>query len=104
MKRQLDLLFDYDRIIVLDACRYDALAQLIPGTKKVLSAGSCTPEWFKNTFTEHYDYVYITANPHIADHPILERQYGYRASDHFDRIVPVWDFGWSDALKTVPPN
>ena len=99
-------MFEHDRIIILDACRYDALANLIPHVEKVKSRGSCTPEWFKNTFTGHYDYVYITANPHIADHPALIRQYGYRASDHFDsnNIIPVWDFGWSDELNTVHPR
>lgn len=98
---QKEVLMEYDRIIILDACRYDTFRKYMK-CKKAISAGSSTPEWFRNTFDRFYEHIYITANPHISDHKVVQEKYGYKASNHF-KTIPVWDFGWNDKLKTVPP-
>jgi hypothetical protein len=58
---------DWDNLIILDACRFDAFQQIadLPGeTTKVESIGSATPEFIARTFKNksYYDTVYYTAN------------------------------------------
>lgn len=79
---------DWDYLIVLDACRYDAFRAVnwLDGdlTKKT-SLGSATYEWRDKNFTDRYgDVVYVTANPYIADHD------DFTASDHFHDVIPVY--------------
>jgi len=98
----------WDLIIVLDATRYDYFKEyygyFFEGElKKVWSAGSCTPEWFRNTFREYYnDVLYISANPHINSYSV--ELHGCKASDHFARILDVWATDWDHQLGTVLPH
>lgn len=60
---------DWDNLIILDGCRYDAFERLndINGElSSVVSLGSHSTEFLERTFVgkSFYDTIYITANPH----------------------------------------
>lgn len=95
---------DWDNLIVLDACRFDAFAHLnkIPGKlSKINSPGSNTPEWMVANFGDKSmeDIIYISANP-FASYIKLHQIFG---TNPFYRVVEVWRYGWSEELETVHP-
>lgn len=98
---------DWDYLIILDACRYDYFSKLYPPylcgeLNKVISPGSSTVEWCKNSFQKKYDdTVYISANPFINSKVEV---LNFNAKDHFFKVVDVWDWGWSEKLGTVHPK
>lgn len=91
---------DWDTLVILDACRYDAFetTNSIPGTLTArLSKGSATTEWLRANFHERdlTDTVYTTANPQLARH-----------RDQWDvnlhRTNDVWlEEGWDEHTGTV---
>lgn len=89
----------WDNLIILDGCRYDMFEELntIAGTlQKRHSKGSSTSEFLRRNFTNQYDdTVYVTANPQYRVNEI---------EGSFYAIIDVWDHGWDDDLKTVPPE
>jgi len=95
---------NWDVLIILDACRFDYFIKVndIEGYLiQAYSPATCTVEWLKRVFNGYYDVTYISGNPIVnsVGVPIM----GYRAKDHFKRIIDVWDFGWDNELSTVPP-
>ena len=94
---------DWDFLIVLDACRYDLFEDnnFIEGElKKINSAGSSTVEWIKNNFKgDQSDVVVVSSNPHLSDLRLKD----ILGKNPFCHIEDVWDYGWDDELKTVPP-
>lgn len=100
----------WDFLIILDACRYDyferAYKDLLQegNLQKVISPGSCTEEWLKETFqNENYeDLVYVSSMPHINSKGI--DVYGFKATNCFKDVIDVWDIGWDEKLETVPPQ
>ena len=94
---------DWDYLIVLTACRYDAFKLLndLPGKlEKRISLGSSTLEWLKKNFTDYYDdIVYVSANPRISDTEFA----GFKGTDHFFKVINVWK-GWSRKLNTILPS
>jgi hypothetical protein len=89
---------DWDNLIILDACRYDAFADLhtLPGTlTRRLSTASSTFEWLNKVVGEKrfYDTVYITANPRL-----------YRYEDQFYDVIHAWETYWDEELKVTPPK
>lgn len=94
--------FDWDFLIIIDASRYDLFCEKYPESDYIISNGSHTDEWFKNTFDEKYhDLIYISGNP-VVSKPGQESLKKNKCS--FYRLVPVWDKGWDKELKTVPPE
>lgn len=97
----------WDYLIILDACRYDYFLNnykkyLHGKLKKVLSTACCTREWCEKSFKERYnDVVYISANPIINSKIEVK---GFKAKNHFFKIIDVWAWGWNEYLGTVPPN
>lgn len=99
---------DWDYLIVLDACRYDffeiQVNDFFQGELlKTRSAGSCTLDWCKNTFSEtgFSDVVYVSSNPYINSKKELK---SFRASKVFKKVIDVWLTGWDDELETVHPR
>jgi len=90
-------------IIILDACRLDAMEKFFGFVKPVWSSGSETPQWLANTFKDKYDAVYFSANPFCSS---IKNPYEWRGTDHFNKVIPVWDFGWRKVRDcyTVPPE
>jgi len=69
---------------------------------KVISSGTHTTEWFKNTFTSYYpNCYYISANPFISSRNVLRLD--YEPSKHFEKVIDCWDYLWDDYLGTVLP-
>jgi hypothetical protein len=70
---------EWDLLVVLDACRVDALREVAPeydfldvgGIESVWSVGSASAEWMCKTFTTEYrdaiaDTCYLSANPYAT--------------------------------------
>ena len=97
---------NWDYLVILDACRYDYFSELYQDylhgrLEKVISLGSSTLEWCKKSFQEVYrNVIYISANPYISSKGKVK---GFRASDHFYKVIDVWDWGWDKELGTVHP-
>jgi len=116
MKEQNIVEEDWDNLIILDACRYDSFENLyrdyLPDGKleKRRSRGSSTLDWLKNNFTGKYDITYISANPHINSYGIplskLNKNcsYSWKATEHFSKIIDVWNLGWDERLRAVKPE
>ena len=94
---------DWDNLLILDACRYDAFEQLntIDGdvTKKTSKASSTVGFLRTNVDGKDLnDTVYVTGNPQLvwmAD----------RIDHDFHDVVNVWsEDGWDDAHQTVLPE
>ena len=103
---------DWDHLIILDACRYDFFSKMynkyLEGKLiKAKSVGSCTVEWLIKSFPDYYnDVVYFSANPYVTSRGEIKLFFGlirWKASDHFHKIIDIWNIGWDDFLGTVPP-
>ncbi|WP_251344287.1 LTA synthase family protein [Haloplanus halophilus] len=91
---------DWDNLLILDACRYDQFTRLntICGNLEArTSLGSATPEFLEKNFHDsiHHDTVYVTANPMYRT---------LNLGDVFHSVVDVWNTGWDEQQKTVPPE
>ena len=93
----------WDNLIILDACRADTFEEMnhIQGRlERRISRGSSSEEFLIENFAKHPthknfpDLVYVSANPYVNS----------LVPDRFHRIYPVWDYGWDDNLRTVPPE
>ena len=95
---------DWDHLIVLDACRYDYFERLNELGGRLFrrtSIASTTAEWLKRNFPGYYgDVVYVSANPFVSN---VEFQ-GFKGYEHFFKVEPVWDYGWSEETGTVHPK
>lgn len=93
---------DWDILIIIDACRYDLFVEWL-GEKcdYRISVASSTLEWVKQTFKNRDcgNIVYVSGNPYVSD-SILMKVIG---DNPFFYLEPVWDWGWNERLKTVPP-
>ena len=105
---------DWDILIILDACRYDAY--VMSNAKKIggrigyaWSPASITPHWVMRTWLngDWKDILYISGNIFINKSlgPIkhLHRLFRYDLSDTFLDIIEVWRRGVDKSLHTVPP-
>lgn len=93
---------DWDYLIVLDACRYDVFKEIVDKKANyVISGGSCTQEWLEWNFKQKYnDVIYIAGNPHFSSLH-LKKTLGFNP---FYDVNEVWNYGWDEAINTVPPN
>lgn len=94
----------WDIIVVLDACRLDALQEMedefdwLGTSNGMWSVGSRSPEWMEKTFADEYTEqmaktAYVSANPFTSE--------GYGEFGHLDE---VWRTEWDDELATIPPD
>lgn len=96
---------DWDNLLILDACRYDVFEELnvLPGTLgHRLSRGSNTGEFFEENLSnsEHYDTVYVTANPV----PRVDEWCTVDVDSVFHDVVDVWKHHWDESVNTVRPE
>lgn len=92
---------DWDTLIVLDACRYDAFAEIEPylpldgHLEKAVSKGTNTRQWLEENFgKKRFDAVYVSANPWIGEGSLINQ-------DHFTYIEEVWKNKWCERYETV---
>lgn len=119
---------DWDLLVVLDACRADALAAVAdeyeflatPGAR--WSPGSTSAEWVAHTFDRAYRpaisrTAYVTANPHseeVLRNRVMPPQYVATPvtwpdwdpvdADAFALLDEVWADARDDRLGVVPPS
>ncbi|MGB9931513.1 hypothetical protein [Haloarcula amylolytica] len=100
---------DWDTLILLDACRFNAFDELLsdlPGElTRVESKASATGQFLRANFSDRelHDTVYVTANPQL-----------YRVQDGTDGAAPinvdfhdqieVWQDNWHEEHGTVMPE
>jgi len=89
---------EWDNLFILDGCRYDLFERnhQFPGTlHRRRSAGSHSSEFVRHNFVgqEHFDTVYVTANPHAV-----------LTLDTFHATVNLFGEAWDEDLLTVPPQ
>jgi hypothetical protein len=105
MLEQYDLIHntEWNTLILLDACRFDLFKKLnkIPGKlQEVHSEGHHTWVWLNKTFPGKYPWTYFSAHPYVN----AGSGQKWNAVNHFERIIPIWSFGWNDKLGTVHPD
>lgn len=111
MKRQetfLDEVLDEEKfaLIILDACRYDSLNNLLDrDVRKIDSGVPNTHTWIKENWMGTYDITYISALPWVANQEVEHPNAGkYDASKHFKKVVESWRISWDDELDTILPS
>ncbi|KXB03832.1 hypothetical protein AKJ45_00215 [candidate division MSBL1 archaeon SCGC-AAA261F19] len=124
---------NWDYLIILDGCRFDFFesihGEFLKGNlRRVSSAGTDTPDWFRNLFgvdkSTYGDVVYLSANPFINSYrglggkPRIQSQIGLRSSSAeskrkrgriyprkiFHKVIDVWDYRWDENIRTVAPE
>ncbi|MCK5415392.1 MAG: hypothetical protein KAJ35_08420 [Thermoplasmata archaeon] len=93
---------EWDYLILLDACRLDLFQEVVdPEAPSVISGGSNTREWMQWNFDRDCgDVVYVAGNPHFATTNLVKTL----GRSPFADVVEVWDHGWDETLRTVPPR
>lgn len=103
----------WDVIVILDACRYDVFKKLYGNRFNVLKAetsGTCTMEWFYNTFkdAEMKDTIYVSGSPYIGTHAVnfKEMNIKYFPPRIFKKVMDVWRFAFKKiaCTYTVDPQ
>ncbi len=93
---------EWDVLVVLDACRPDALEAVAPefdflnGVETVRSVGSSSSEWLANTFEGHSE---TPKTAMVTGNTWSER---YLTREAFAAVDEVWKYAWDDGLGTVP--
>ena len=105
----------WDVLMLLDACRFDVMERLHTGERivpgeltRIISPGSMTFEWFKNTFSleggrearDCRDIVYVSGNPVVSAATL--RHWG--VAFQFAHLEEAWREGWNVELQSVPPE
>jgi len=107
---------DWELLVVLDACRYDALLKVkdeyefLKSIEPTISVGPGTPAWMSNTFIKPYfdemnKTAYISGSPYtrsVLGPPEAGSGPGHNVLDEFEALIPVWESGWSRGVGTVP--
>jgi len=91
---------DWDVLVLLDGCRFDVFetrSWLDGDLSRVTSLGSHSTEFIERNFLgeRYHDAVYVSANPHVE---------ALKGEGVFHDIVDVFDWGWDEQLRTVPPE
>jgi hypothetical protein len=91
---------DWDVLVLLDGCRFDTFEQcswLDGDLTAVSSLGSHSTEFIERNFAgeEFHDTVYVSANPHVE---------ALKGEGVFHDIIDVFDWGWDEEVRTVPPE
>lgn len=119
---------DWDLLIVLDACRVDALEAVAPeydfiqSVDSIWSVGTASHEWLCKTFTrEHLDEiretVHITTNPFVPkvfdDHtyppetysvPLMWPKWDVVDRDDFKEVINIHRHDYEDISSSPPPQ
>jgi hypothetical protein len=98
---------DWDVLVVLDACRPDALRDAAPeygflddvATRR--SVGSCSSEWLENTFVQPARRDVVGRTAMVTGNTWTDR---YLDAGRFDLLDEVWKYAWDDDIGTVPAD
>ncbi|QLG48917.1 hypothetical protein [Natrinema halophilum] len=89
---------DWDTLVILDACRYDLMAELDPFDAPVeqkTSPSTYTLGYLRETFgdADFPEIVFVTANPNFESIPA-----------RFHERVTLWDDEWDENVGVTPPE
>ncbi|MEF8841791.1 MAG: hypothetical protein V5A62_09230 [Haloarculaceae archaeon] len=96
---------EWDVLVVLDACRPDALETVasgvgfVDGVGRMRSVGSCSSEWLENTFDPATRGDAVAGTAMVTGNTWTDR---YLDADAFAALDEVWKYAWDDDLGTVP--
>jgi len=96
---------EWDVLVVLDACRPDALEavaagyEFVDGVDRLRSVGSCSSEWMENTFGPPSRAGAVAETAMVTGNTWTDR---YLDADRFATLDEVWKYAWDDELGTVP--
>lgn len=99
-------------IIVLDACRYDYLDDLVESrgypleVEKLNSGCPNTHTWVRETWDKEYDITYVSPIPYISNSPTDGPGGGpaYNGADHFENVIEAWRTDWDEDIGGLPPH
>lgn len=119
---------EWDLLIVLDACRVDAMRaiadefEFFGKVDSIVSVGSTSGEWIAQTFHSRFtpliaDTAMVTANAH-TDYVLRDRTFPPQwvaapftwprwdavTPDEFGHLEEVWETAWDEEIGTVPPR
>jgi len=100
---------DWDVLVVLDACRPDALRRAADAVDilepsdvtTVRSVGSCSSEWLEHTFMTGQDEAAVGRTAMVTGNTWTDR---YLDADRFALLDEVWKYAWDEELDTVPAD
>lgn len=97
--------FDWDNLIIIDACRYDIWQEVVGRGDSRITVGSGTPEFLKENFSDGdwNDTIYISANPNVSERVFNEKT-GRRLEEVFHSVYKTYKSNWNSEEKTVLPN
>ena len=99
--------FDWDVLVVLDACRADTLRSVADGygflgdVGTVHSVGSCSSEWLTETFGDSSGRPEVSRTAMVTGNTWTDR---YLDADRFSLLDEVWKYAWDEELGTVPAD
>lgn len=96
---------DWKNLIIIDACRADTYKEVIGDTDTIISVGSSSSEFIKNSYSKEdfSDTICITANPYYSNLH-FERLTGKKAEEVFHEIFRVYETDWDEENNTVMPQ
>ncbi|MGM0718096.1 MAG: hypothetical protein ACQET5_13195 [Halobacteriota archaeon] len=119
---------EWDVLIILDACRVDALRAVAPEYAfldeigSIWSVGSSSHEWMCKTFTKEYleeieETLYISTNPNTPATfrdgerpprkypvPIMAAEWNVVDEDNFGRIIQIHRHPYKEYFETIDPE
>lgn len=114
---------EWDWLLVLDSCRYDAFEALYENylegeLQKVRTPlDKPTDGWVSNVWPDKSELTYVSAHPALSSNesnrtdPINKNGHERTSSeqdtvpiDRFDEAVEVWDFGYDEEIESVNPE
>lgn len=97
---------EWDVLVVLDACRFDAFEQRygnadwLSSLDCMSSVGSASPEWMDKTFADDYSTV-LSETAYITGNPYSETHVPRGLLTHLDE---VWRDSWDEDVGTIRPE
>ncbi len=94
---------DWDLLVVLDACRWDLMAEVADeygfvDEEWTYSVASSSAEWMGRNFSERYADE-ATQTAHVTANPYSER---LLSSGQFTLLDEVWRDRWNEDIRTIP--
>ena len=97
--------FDWDNLIILDACRHDLYEEVNGETDYRITKESMSKGFIRENFSEgdYSDVVYITANPFFNEKK-FKKLTGRDVDDVFHEVFHTYRTDWSEEENTVLPE
>lgn len=100
-------IFDYewDNLVILDACRHDTYESVNGETDSRIARSSMSKGFIKENFSsgDYSDVVYITANPFFSEKKFKSLT-GRELDEVFHEVFHTYETDWSDEENTVLPE